>query len=467
MKRLKWIVITVTALALVAGTIGWQVVRSWLKSSLTADNIVQQIEAQWNCRASIKTLEASLSSSPARITLTSLALGPRDGEVGKPLAQRGPIGKVLILARTARLELDAADLLSGQVHIRKLAIDGLAVGDEVSPDGESQMKTMFAKAPSSAAAAAPAASSPKPKLKAPASLAPNDAAPVQLAGASPAVESAMPAKHAPSPLPFGILADEIVINSITTHLVNRVSKTTMDLNLDQVRVTDVDLDAGDLAHHNRCSISLTGRFEALDHVRKITLADITFSGTGEAHPFDVATGQIDPEAELSLILKKGSKAGGNSKLGGEDGKDKGIAKLKSNYGIDIADVPLGGLLTADTNAQARLHQGRFEFTKDVVAELPEYRVILSAASWIDTQKDDAELKLRLIPNETLAAQINAGASEKLGEGTTRLAAQLVFNDGEGHLAFDFTLAGRLSRLKFELGGTAGALKQLFEGLGGK
>jgi hypothetical protein len=46
------------------------------------------------------------------------------------------------------------------------------------------------------------------------------------------------------------------------------------------------------------------------------------------------------------------------------------------------------------------------------------------------------------------------------------AGMALFNDGQGHLAIDLVSSGRLSKPKVRFGGQAGAIEQLFKGVGG-
>lgn len=469
MKRMKLIALGLAGVVTLGLAGGWLYVRSWLSSNLTADNVVQQIESQWNCRASVKELEASLFASPAHVKLTELVLGPRDGEMSKPRAQRAPMRGALITVHSAELEIDTSDLLHQRLHIQKLHIQGIDVRDEVSPEGVSILNALFVKqaptptAPVIVTVPTPATAEAPPPTSVPTSSAP-----------SPAVKPSAKepkAPHAESPLPFGIIADELLLEQGNAHLVNRQSKTTIDAKIARLRIGGVDLDASDLAHHNRCKVELAGhvtssaRKRVADAMTEVQLADIEFSGQGELHPIDATTGKFDPDAMLSLVVKKGSVLGGTTTIGEAAGKDKNFANMKNKFGIDLEDVKIGGELQADAVADARLHQGRLDFMQDLVFTFPDRKVLLHKGSWINGAHDEHEISLRLTPDKALADRITDGVSKKLGTGMTKLAVQ-IFNDGEDHLAFDIISTGKLSKPAFKLGGQAGSIEQLLKGVGG-
>jgi hypothetical protein len=53
----------------------------------------------------------------------------------------------------------------------------------------------------------------------------------------------------------------------------------------------------------------------------------------------------------------------------------------------------------------------------------------------------------------------------MGNGLAK-AGLALFNDGQGHLAIDLVSSSRLSKPKIRFGGQAGALEQIFKGVGG-
>ena len=88
MKKLTWILISLSGVLVLGGGGGWLLTKAWLEKTLTADAIAEQLENEWNCRVEVKGLSVRLAENPAVIGLEEIRISPRDEEVGTPLAQR-------------------------------------------------------------------------------------------------------------------------------------------------------------------------------------------------------------------------------------------------------------------------------------------------------------------------------------------------------------------------------------------
>ena len=137
--------------------------------------------------------------------------------------------------------------------------------------------------------------------------------------------------------------------------------------------------------------------------------------------------------------------------------------MKSNFGIDVADVKVGGQLQADMKTLVAVNGPLVKFAKDAVFPFPDYTVTLREASWLDGAENKQEMQLLLLPSDALAKTLLDGVKVKLGDGLVKVAQEM-FNDGQGHLAFELVSKGTLSKPKMELGGQAGELQKAFKGL---
>ena len=460
MKTWKWILISVAGLAVVGGGAGWVAIQSLLKDGLSREAVVQQMEAQWNCRVELGDLKAEVFSSPARLVLTNLNIGPRDAEVAKPLAQRAPIpqGTGFVHVDIAVLQVDLPALMQKKVHVHNLGVTGAYVRDDVSVEGVSGLAQLFMPPPS---AAAPSAAAVKAPAKPPASNAADTQAGEPVA--------AVPQAEAASDLSLRI--EEILLEGVALHFRNRQAKTVNDVNNLRLRISDVDVQQSDLAAHNTAKIELsgqvvsTGRARVGEVIKDVPVANFTFSSSGAVQPYDATTRQLNPSATLSVKLDKGSVFGGTSTLGEAAAKDKTFEQMKKNFGIDVTDVVLGGPLQEEAVIDVTLKSNRVEFSQDTRFSFPDYVVTLRQGSWLNGEQDTHESRLMLVPSETVAKRIVEGVKAKTGDGLADVALG-IFNDGSGKLAFDIVSTGRLSRPKFQLGGQAGAIEQLFKGFGG-
>jgi len=385
----------------------------------------------------------------------------------------------VLLLEGAQLTMDWSDLLGGRLHLKRLYVGRVWMREEVNAEGVSLMSGVFSKpkalalaGPVPGAVRAPRAPPPsEPEVAAP-SEEPKSSVPVNppLQKATTKVAST---GHRPSSplLPFGFLAEELLIGSLDATVVNRQAKTRTACSGVRLRISDVDLDPSNLADHNKCSIAISGKLLSTakkrvgEELQDEKLAEITFEGQGEVHPFDVATGKMQPQARITAKINQGSTFGGSSTIGEAAARDKNFGSLKSKLGIDIEDVKIGGTLQHDVETELQLQNGKAEFLKPVRLDFSDYSASLEAGSWLNGSEDDHRLVLRLLPGEVLTKRILTGVESKLGSGLAK-TAESVFRDKDGNVVFEFVSSGRLSKPKLNFGGAAGAIEQLVKGLGG-
>ncbi len=469
MKKLTWILISLSGVLVLGGGGGWLLTKAWLEKTLTADAIAEQLENEWNCRVEVKGLSVRLAENPAVIGLEEIRISPRDEEVGKPLAQRkAATAPGAVIAGGVWATIRWSDLMRGRLHVEKFNISHLWMREEVTPDGKSLMEAVFSNPP---AVRSPVVSSTEGAASASvATAAPEASTSSSSTSAGSASEGQPKSSPGGSDVPLGLVVDEFEVSKIEGHVLNRQSKTRTALNA-RLRLNGIDVDPSDLAHHNRCIAELSGdidhsvRMKVKDEIQEVRVAKFAFDGKGTLEPFDVATGEMNPAAVISMVLKKGSQFGGVSNLGQAAGKDKTFTNIKKNLGIDIDDVKVGGTLQNDATTEMRLANGRVEFVKEMRAEFEDYVVVLRPGSWLNGAADDHEMSLQLIPADALATTIKQGITTKLGDGLTKTVLS-IFADKEGRLIFDFVSAERLSKPKLKLGGQAGAIEQMFKGIGG-
>ena len=265
--------------------------------------------------------------------------------------------------------------------------------------------------------------------------------------------------------------EEVLVQDVKVHLRNRQSKTVNDINNLRLRISDVDVALADLAAHNQAKIEVsgqvvsTGRARVGEKIEDVPVANFVFSSSGMVKPYDAATKKLNPEATLTARLDKGSVFGGTTTIGQAAAKDDTFKTMQKNFGIDVSDVVLGGALQEEAVIEVKLKNHRVEFAKDTRFSFPDYVVTLRQGSWLNSEQDDHESHLLLVPSESVAKKIMDGVKAKMGDGLSSTALS-IFNDGNGKLAFDIISTEKLSRPKFKLGGQAGAIEQMFKGFGG-
>lgn len=109
----------------------------WLKSLVTKEVLVQQLEDTCNAKAEIDGVDFSLFSSPARLTLTNVRLSAIN-----PPAEATPTP---IVIGQADLQISLMSLLRKQIVIHQLILRDLNVNEYISPEGDSTLQGLFKK----------------------------------------------------------------------------------------------------------------------------------------------------------------------------------------------------------------------------------------------------------------------------------------------------------------------------------
>ncbi len=474
-------VLAVLAAALAAGG-SW-----WLRGRLSAEALVAQMEASWNCRAHIDDVKLSLASSPARIEITGCRIAKPDAELARPLAQRQPLdlGNLEASIEKAVLEVRLQDLLAGRLNIRQLTLSTVAVREEISPEGISSLGDVFKKRPASpaaepplaAAAQAPPAAPPQPQATVavppgsapppPVPPSPEQAAAEAKAAAQKSAKPAKPRKEITADqLGFSILVERASIQDGLLRINNRKTKNRTELTGLHFTISGIDIDPDDLAHHNRFELELAGRVVVHDRIkagkdsegkdiwRPIDVCDLQFAGSGTVRPFDPLSGKASASSDLSLALQQGSAIMGHLTIGETGSKD--LKKL-DEWGIDLRDVRIGGPLRQDAAIRARFAENRLAFLEPAVFSLPEYELTILGGSWLNSSEDEHEMSLRLSIEKGLQERLVDGIAKskvvgKYGAVVENLAKVIVekLSDERGRMFFEVKSKDRLSKPRLEI-----------------
>ena len=496
MKKLKWIILSLAALLAVGGVTGGLVLKSWLAGVLTRESFIRQIESQWNCRADISSLTVSLWSAPARIEIKNLVLAAPDADTkaGTPIASRKPITASAALAGADRLvlEVDLADLIHQRLHVKRLTLSSVRARNDVSDENGNLLANLFSKPQPPATASTAKQPEATPSATAPTTSVPEAPAPAVVPAptattapstvvasssnitTSVAAEPAKPAHHATfqaKELGLSVVIDEARVEQGSFHQNNHRAHDRIDITDLNLAISQVDVDPADLAHHDQCKIDLTahlqykGRARVGDSDQDVKKVDLTLETSSTLHPLNLDDGEFNPSGTLDLLIKKDSVLGGFGTFGDMAGKDKGMDRLKKNFGIDVSNVTAGGPVQQDIHTTVKINGSRLEFTNDTPILFPDYTLTLGTGSWLDSAEDAQQLHLQFVPSDTLSKTVLDGVSTKFGADFAKSAID-VFNDGHGHLAFDIDITGKLSNPKMQIGGQDKIIKNLLKGLDG-
>jgi hypothetical protein len=452
--------------------------RTWVSGWVNRSQIISEMEAGWNCRAELKSTSLSLFSSPAKVVLESLQLALRDEEVARPLNERSAYDSDETLLSAGRIELTVSlsDLLRRKASISRLRIDDFNLRDEVDEEGDGLLDYLFEKpeednAPETSAIFLPSLEQRIQPWQAPGSsgiLAPAQALKTDDAKE---IKSGVPDKREPvsksklkkkrskkkkvhkpfkaSDLRVALAAEEASVENARIELLDLGQHTRILFEHVRLALKDVDVAPDDLAHHNVCSLELSADIQLEKTDVAQTLVKCSLTGTGTIKPFDVESGEWNPDLTLELTVKKGSLLGGT--LIKEQMRSKDAQKLKE-YGIDLGDVALGGVLLEDVSTEVHLTKGKLIVKEDTRLVFPDYEIALAGGSWFHGRSDSHIARGELVVGAELSARILAQAEKSLavkyGETLAGLAAQAamtVLQDDQKRLVIKFKSKGKLSK----------------------
>lgn len=469
MKKKVLIFIASLFALILAALIGGQ---SWLKGRFERDAIVEKLEAQWNCRIGLDATHVSLFTSPASVELRGLKFSLRDGEVGKPLAQRTPLDEknVLIAADHVVLAVALEDLIRGRLNVSKLQLSDLVAHTEVDEEGVSTLQVLF-KAPSKKSAPAGETRPGEQTVTVGAGSAQATDIGVQETG-KPKTASDSQDKNTPfraEDMRVSLSVQEAGVKNASIEIVSR--KSGMRISLEQVRfeLTGIDVIPADLANHNRCGFSFAGGIRVEKAGQKAQIANFQLLGNGSLIPFDENTREWNPYLNLEVTVKKDGLIGGTLLAEQLDKKD--LNKLK-DYGLELGDIALGGVLKEDLVTRVQHARGRTVMKQDTRLVFPQYEITLLEKSWFNAQQDSHLVRARLAVNPELSARLLEGAKTSLGSKYGENLAGLgigvlgtTLMDDQKRISLPFKSKGSLSKPDVDMDTLLNDVKDLLKDAG--
>ncbi|MES2595305.1 MAG: hypothetical protein V4662_08220 [Verrucomicrobiota bacterium] len=427
-KPVRTVLVIVFVLGLLGsaalGGLSW-----WVLRQMGPDFWVSLVEKNTNCRVHVDDTKLSLFSKPARLSFHGVKIGPRDGEEGKPLAERAPMATATapISIPEIILEVKLDDLMNRRLFIEQCRIISPVVMEGQDAQGKSSLESLFKKPRS------------KDEVPTPPNTTNTELQPVTAAEA--------PDKEivrTKDGLSFAVSNASIENGSLTIQSSSHTTVQIQDLNFN---VSGIDVDPTDLANHNRITAKLSNRIIVNGEARiggvkrPAQLADLKLSGDSVITPINPATGEWKPYSVLKLTLDKGSVIAGHITMGDAAGKEM---KKLLEYGIDLSPVVVGGPLQEPAIVNGVFANNAFMLTADTRFAFPEYEVTLEKKSYVNAAADKHEIDFRLSSGPELQARLQQGVAQaKLGDSISRGLVKALADD-RGRMTFDIESEGKLS-----------------------
>jgi hypothetical protein len=219
-----------------------------------------------------------------------------------------------------------------------------------------------------------------------------------------------------------------------------------------VALRNIDIVPTALATHNSCDLEMKSTIKVVKTEKKkqMTVADLTFEGSGKAAPFDPATGLWSPDLHLKILVKKDSLLGG---LPVEKQLSKKDMEGFNENGISLEGIAIGGRLTEDATTAVHVVRGsKIIIQGDTRFSFPQYAITMLDDSWFNAPEDLINARSRLDVSPEVTQRILDGAKKWLAKKTgaetaaelgVELLATALVNE-QDRLVLDFRAKGKMS-----------------------
>ncbi|MFP6897078.1 MAG: hypothetical protein VCA38_10785 [Roseibacillus sp.] len=378
-------------------------VLSWMaRKYVSKDGLVRMAEGQINSRVHIGEAKLSLFRFPARITLTDVALAPRDGEVGKALSEREPMvfEAAPVRVREVRLAVSLGALLQQRVEIKEFVFKEPHLAITLHEEGGNSLDDL---------------------LKSPGGMKKG-----KKTGEGGAAGGG---KRSDDHEPLNTESLNIYAHGFLARLKNvRLEEASLDLVVEKTgmvikvrdfsaRLDQIDLDPSAIEKTNTARVRLEARVE-IDAVEKdIRYAEIQLSGPAEAKLFDPVSGDLDLDIRGEFKLGEGSYL--NARMPVVQKGWEALQKLDT-IGIKIGDLPERATFGRSKSVAVHYHEERFTLLNPISLWFKDWEVALLVGTWVQTEKAEHQANVEVIADEKLSTKLRG----QVGKGMDYLPSSL-------------------------------------------
>ncbi len=451
----KWVIIlsAIPVVLIVVLLVGMLAIRS----IVTKELLVEQMEATMNLRAEVRELDISLLSAVSSIELRGVKLAPRDrlADAATPLSERPPLKAALISAEAFELKFRLGPLLQKRFELQRLILDRPQVNLVLLENGGNNLSALFAP---------PKVVGGKPREVAPATKAAAEEAKKPAAKKEPDA----PAKpFTARDLPIAAKLDAVGMDNANINV--RVQKTGQLIRISGLttRIDNIDIDPADLARHNGADVRFDMNLAVIGRDGKEAGAFALRSG-GRVTPFEAVSGRVNTAVTYALTLKRGSYVDGMPLLQ----QLAGAFPMLEKAGVRLEGATKRAELQADASLRVAYGGGRVAFLDDVVFKTKHYDLALRAKSWIQTTNDQHLFSGQLLatPDESarciqsVDARLEKALAKSKGVDKAEVRKQVLGPILKGdRIMLPFTSSGSIKSPSVALGVELPSLTDLLKG----
>lgn len=379
--------------ALVAGMI-------LLKSLLTAEFLVTQLESNMNVRAEVKELNISLFSIVSSVELRGVKLAPRDrfADQAVPLKERPALTGAVISAGAFDLKLRLGALMDRRFELERLVLDEPEINLVLFASGQNNLSSLFG-APKTVAGKPNPAYGKKPATE-------EKTKPTEPKAAAKEQEAAKPFSVRDLPIAANLKALGIEKGKVNI----RVERTGQLLRIAPLTLTvkDIDIDPADLAKHNQALVRFDMGLSVLGRDGKESSRFGLRSG-GKVVPFDSKTGQVNTSVTYKLTVLQGTFIDGFALTN----QLAGAFPLLQKAGVELKGVGGRAELSKDVALLVGYGGSRVTFLQSALFPTKNYDLNIDKGAWLQLNSNQHLLTGSLLASKEESARAIASADARL------------------------------------------------------
>ncbi|HMV45134.1 MAG TPA: hypothetical protein PK079_23290 [Leptospiraceae bacterium] len=414
-----------------------------IRSIVTREFIVNQLESSFNVRADLRQININLFSGLSSVELEGLDIYTRDNfaDNAVELEKRTPVTGSILSIQKIDLKLNFLALLRRSFQVKNFVFIGPFVSIVLSENGNN-LSYLFQKPKI-------VEGKPNPNL-------------------SEKTEESKETKEEPftiHSIPLAAQVGKIGIENGKLEIF--IQKTQQKISLEKLNLllTDIDIDPANLEKHNSIHLKLNTNISVFNSEgRESALFKILSNGT--IVPFVPKTGYINPSIDYYLTMQQGSYIDGLSILDALSGK----LPILADAGIKMDSLSKKAEILRDVEIALNYSNQRITFLKEILFPTANYDLTLESKSWLHIGNNEHNFKGAVLASKQESEQaiggVDAAIKSKLKKGDpveirNKLLGNIVKAD---RMNLPFTSSGNIKSPNVQLDVSLPSILELTKGI---
>ncbi|MDA3838248.1 MAG: AsmA family protein [Candidatus Delongbacteria bacterium] len=361
------------------------------------DIIVKQVEANLNTRFDLKNIEIGIFSTTPSLILDEIKFAKRDKYANEKIHidERPELQTDIISIEKIELKANLMPLLQKKFVLNKFLITKPKFEIIVKDNGKNSVTPLFD--PPAGKSVTTSTVTEKTERTETEVI---EKETKEISASEPKTDTKTDKPFTNKDLPIAADLNQIGIEDARIDIFVEKTQQKLIVNDLDVLISSIDIDPKDLVNHNKATIQFNSDIIITDKEDN-EQAKLLIKSQGDIEPFDLKTGEINPEIIYNITIGKSSFISGLVALE----KLKTTLSTLSKIGIDLKILSKKAELTKDAETKIKYKEGKVSFLEDLTLETKGYDLALSKDSWFNVLNNQHNFAGNLL--------ISKGESEKI------------------------------------------------------